>query len=397
MNGQSESQGWSQPESLASVGSGSVDFACYGVRTDSPLPQGTRRSPAPSVGDFTPTDGMLEELQFRLEIKKLEMEERRLETKKEERLESRRIKAEMEGQKEIELRKFELKKEAEKEERLESRKIKAEMEAQKEIELRKFELEKEAELRRERVEAMRLEHEKEEADKKRRFELEKTRIEVNSPHRVRGQGIVEKAVESQMVRSLKLIPEFDESKVTEWFRRFEKKAYEFDWPQERWVGLVANMLKGKALEVYDRMLVEDLNEYEEFKADIRRAYELRPEAYCLQFRSGKKRSGDSYLECARYLKESFEKWVASEQATTYHELKELMVMEQFVNVAERELVPLLREKRFKSLKEAATWADDHVLAHKGVSQQGSVGEHRDSGARWQDGRALQGRPAIAWG
>ncbi|XP_045114813.1 protein FAM200A-like [Portunus trituberculatus] len=51
--------------------------------------------------------------------------------------------------------------------------------------------------------------------------------------------------------------------------------------KERWVGLVANMLKGKALEVYDRMSVEDLNEYEEFKADILRAYELRPEAYRL--------------------------------------------------------------------------------------------------------------------
>ena len=233
---------------------------------------------------------------------------------------------------------------------------------------------------------------------RRRFELEKTRIEVNSPHGARG-GVVEKTVESQMVRSLKLIPEFDENKVTEWFRRFEKKAYEFDWPQERWVGLVANMLKGKALEVYDRMSVEDLNEYEEFKADILRAYELRPEAYRLQFRNGRKRAGDSYLECARYLEESFEKWVASEQAITYHELKELVVMEQFINVTEKELVPLLREKRFKSLKEAATWADDHVLAYKGVPQPGSVGGHRDSGARWQGGRggygsSSQARPSM---
>ena len=135
--------------------------------------------------------------------------------------------------------------------------------------------------------------------------------------------MAEKSVESQMVRSLKLIPEFDESKVTEWFRRFEKKASEFAWPRDRWVGLVANMLKGKALEVYDRMSVEDLDDYEEFKADILRAYELRPEAYRLQFRNSKKRPGDSYLECARYVEESFEKRLASERTTTYRELKEL--------------------------------------------------------------------------
>ncbi len=35
-----------------------------------------------------------------------------------------------------------------------------------------------------------------------------------------------------MVKSFKLIPEFDE-KVIEWFRRFEKNAAEFDWPQEQ--------------------------------------------------------------------------------------------------------------------------------------------------------------------
>ncbi len=53
------------------------------------------------------------------------------------------------------------------------------------------------------------------------------------------------------------------------------------------------MLKGKALEVYDRMSVEDLEDYEEFKVDILRAYELQPEAYRLQFRGGKKRPNDS--------------------------------------------------------------------------------------------------------
>ena len=41
-----------------------------------------------------------------------------------------------------------------------------------------------------------------------------------------------------------------------------------------------------------------------------------------------------------------------------------MVMEQFIDSADKELVPLLREKRFKTLKETATWADDHVFAHR---------------------------------
>ena len=47
-----------------------------------------------------------------------------------------------------------------------------------------------------------------------------------------------------MVRSLQLIPDFDEQKVAEWFRKFEKAATGFGWPEERWVDLVANKLKG---------------------------------------------------------------------------------------------------------------------------------------------------------
>lgn len=170
-------------------------------------------------------------------------------------------------------------------------------------------------------------------------------------------------VERTMVRSLQLIPDFDEERVSDWFSRFEKKAHEFSWPEERWVGLVANKLKGKALEAYDKMSVRDLADYFEFKADILRAYELRPEAYRLKFRGGKKRASDSYQDCARFLEQTFERWVMSEGVETLAGLKELMVMEQFINVADKELVPLLREKRFKTLKEAAIWADDHVLAH----------------------------------
>ena len=53
-----------------------------------------------------------------------------------------------------------------------------------------------------------------------------------------------------------MIPDFDDQKIGEWFARFEK-ARELKWSPERWVGLVANKLKGKALEAYDKMSVRD--------------------------------------------------------------------------------------------------------------------------------------------
>ena len=90
-------------------------------------------------------------------------------------------------------------------------------------------------------------------EKHRNFEWERSRFGANSTHK--GGEAEENSVERQMVRSLQLIPDFDEQKVAEWFRRFEKKAAEFGWPGER----------ERALEANDNMSVEDLESYEERK------------------------------------------------------------------------------------------------------------------------------------
>lgn len=55
---------------------------------------------------------------------------------------------------------------------------------------------------------------------------------------------------------------------------FEKKAREFEWPRERWVGLVADKLNSKGLSAYYRMGLDDLEDYAEFKTAILKAYEL---------------------------------------------------------------------------------------------------------------------------
>ena len=44
------------------------------------------------------------------------------------------------------------------------------------------------------------------------------------------------------------------------------------------------------MEAYDRISVEDLEDYEEFKSTIFRVSELRLEAYCLQFRGARRKT-----------------------------------------------------------------------------------------------------------
>ena len=325
---------------------------------------GSRRvNPAASVAGSLQSVGMAEELRFQLELKRMEIEaatkERRIAVEAEERREARRL-------------------ELETEERREARRMEAEAEA------RRLEVEERNEARRLDLEVRRLE-----VEKNRDFEWEISRLGANSTHK-EGEG-EENTVERQMIRSLQLIPDFDEQKVAEWFRIFEKKAAEFGWSEERWVGLVANKLKGRALEAYDNMSAEDLESYEDFKADILRACELRLEAYRLRFRGGKKGPGDSYLECAQNLEQAFKRWIMSEEVDSQCDLEELMVMEQFINAIDKELVPLLWEKRFKTLKEAATWADDHVLAHRSEPRAG--GGFKEGGPRGPGGGGSPGSGA----
>lgn len=85
------------------------------------------------------------------------------------------------------------------------------------------------------------EREKErEMEQKWELEMERTRIEVQGGkfQQGRGDGGGE-STESQIIKSLKLVPAFEETKVTELFQQFEMKANEFKWPRQSWVGLIA--------------------------------------------------------------------------------------------------------------------------------------------------------------
>lgn len=62
--------------------------------------------------------------------------------------------------------------------------------------------------------------------------------------------------------------------------------------------MIANVLQGKELEIFDSLTVDDLNACEYFKSAVLKAYELRSEAYRLSFRNVRKRAKDTYVEYA---------------------------------------------------------------------------------------------------
>ena len=141
-----------------------------------------RISPALSIADSLRSSVRSEELEAQKEIRRMELE-----------AEERRLQSEREARRE-----------------------------EREAEERRLRHEREAEDRREE---RRFAHEREMADRHRAFELERARITSSVSRSSGGEGEGDGKVESRMVRSLKLIPEFDEKKVAEWFKRFERKYW----------------------------------------------------------------------------------------------------------------------------------------------------------------------------
>ena len=54
----------------------------------------------------------------------------------------------------------------------------------------------------------------------------------------------------------------------------------------------------------------------------------------------------------------------SDDVDSFKSLKELILMEHFTNLADKEIGTKIREKRFRTVKEVATWDDNRVLALK---------------------------------
>ena len=143
------------------------------------------------------------------------------------------------------------------------------------------------------------------------------------------------------------------------------------------------------------MSAEDLEDYEEFKSTILRVYELRLEVYRLHLRGARKKPTDTYGDCARYLEETLEKWLLSEDVDPFISLKKLILIEHFTNLADKEIRTKIKEKRFRTVREAST-SGDRVFAlrasgAKPVSVTPFTHDKHASGAVWGNKSSYQGK------
>lgn len=163
-----------------------------------------------------------------------------------------------------------------------------------------------------------------------------------------------------------LVPHFREAEVDSYFSAFERIATSLCWPKDLWAILLQCRLVGKALEVFSTLSIEESLNYGVVKSTILRAYELVPEAYRQKFRSHKKRPSQTFVEFAREKTTLFDRWCNASKIDNFELLRELILLEEFKGCLPERVVIYLNEQKVTSLSQAAVFADEYTLTHKGV-------------------------------
>ncbi len=122
------------------------------------------------------------------------------------------------------------------------------------LELKRLELE-EAERQRQEADRQR-EHELQKEREQRQFEIqlarEQSELKMREMEKKAQLSEQERKIlkKDQIVRSMSLVPRFDEREVEKYFLMFEKVAESMEWPRDLYCLFLQSLLTGKAKDIY---------------------------------------------------------------------------------------------------------------------------------------------------
>ena len=141
----------------------------------------------------------------------------------------------------------------------------------------------------------------------------------------------------------------------------EDIANNLEWPDDQWLWLIKPQLRGKAITVVSNLIGES---YKVIKKNILDAYAITSEGYRQQFRNATKTTSQTFTEFANQKLRFFKKWLVSEKITTFTELINLVVLEEFHQRLPPPISMYIAEREVKELMKAGNLADNYNLIHK---------------------------------
>ncbi|XP_069140237.1 uncharacterized protein [Argopecten irradians] len=283
-------------------------------------------------------------------------------------------------------------------------------------ELRQFVAEEQAKARDEREEARKVRlRELDEKEKERQFQKEMLAEHAREEKEKEERAIEEhrRQMELQAAQSRPVrdgtgvrgpkLPAFEDGKdnMDSYLQRFERYATAQNWDQHSWGANLSALLKGKALDVFSRLPVDQALDYQELKKALLKRFEKTEDGFRKAFRSSRPEGGETFTQFSLRLDNYFERWVEMTRTEkTYERLKDLVIRDQFIYCCGRELALFLKERIPSSLQEMARLADQFAdargsrnnLMTSRTNKHGDVKPQQNSSAHITDN--LRGKATV---
>ena len=178
----------------------------------------------------------------------------------------------------------------------------------------------------------------------------------------------QKAEKAAHARDPKL-PYFDESKnkMNSYLSRFEKYATANEWKKSVWAAYLSALLKGRALDIYDRLSVDDAANYEKLKEALLKNFDMTERGFRKKFRYERPEKSETFIQFSSRLRSYLNKWLKMAKIEeSYEAVCDFFARDQFLDSCSRELYVHLKPKSFKNLEEMAKEADLFEEARGGV-------------------------------
>ena len=212
------------------------------------------------------------------------------------------------------------------------------------------------------------------------IELEKLKHSFEMKHlELMGQLEVQRATfktELEKQKSEKLahardpkLPYFEESKdkMDSYLSRFEKYATANKWDKNVWAAYLSALLKGRALDVYDRLSTEDAADYDKLKDALLKNFDMTERGFRKKFRYSRPERSETFIQFSSRLCSYLNKWLTMAKVEkSFEAVCDFMARDQFLEACSRELFVHLKPKAFENLDAMAKEADLFAEARGGV-------------------------------
>ena len=245
------------------------------------------------------------------------------------------------------------------------------------------------------------------------IELEKLKHSFEMKHlELMGQLEVQRATfktELEKQKSEKLahardpkLPYFEESKdkMDSYLSRFEKYATANKWDKNVWAAYLSALLKGRALDVYDRLSTEDAADYDKLKDALLKNFDMTERGFRKKFRYSRPERSETFIQFSSRLCSYLNKWLTMAKVEkSFEAVCDFMARDQFLEACSRELFVHLKPKTFENLDTMAKEADLFAEARGGVFSCVNKGQRDNNKAAAQSKPESKpsGKPEIKCG